>query len=40
MNTPISFHFAQIVKETVKNIKTKVRITYPSVFSKPEVRNE
>jgi hypothetical protein len=29
-----------ILKSRVRNIKTKVRTIYPSVFSQPEVRNE
>jgi hypothetical protein len=29
-----------ILKSRIRNIKTKVRTIYPSVFSKQEVRNE
>jgi hypothetical protein len=29
-----------ILKSRIRNIKTKVRTIYPSVFSKPEVRSE
>jgi hypothetical protein len=30
----------EILKSRVRNIKTKVRTIYSSVFSKPEVKNE
>jgi hypothetical protein len=29
-----------MLKSRIRNIKSKVRTIYPSVFSKPEVRNE
>jgi hypothetical protein len=30
----------RILKSLIRNIKTKVRTIYPSVFSKPKVRHE